>query len=163
MPQQWTALWEMLPGKRQHSSGAWEPPLPLIIGGWWVSSDDEKQSRVKTYLVFCPSRLKSVPSGLTKQPSGGQKSRTFTFVHRPFTSCWPTGQVLGGCGLLSFARARGMDATSIPTATAANIILGAIISAEPSWAFCTPRNYNASPCPLDSNNSRNARTVRSAA
>jgi hypothetical protein len=35
-PQRWQELYEMLPGKRRTDSG-WEPPLPLILSGWWAT------------------------------------------------------------------------------------------------------------------------------
>jgi hypothetical protein len=33
-PQEWQALWEMLPDKKSVGEG-WEPPLPLVLGAWW--------------------------------------------------------------------------------------------------------------------------------
>lgn len=33
-PQEWSALWEMLPDKKSVGMG-WEPPLPLILAAWW--------------------------------------------------------------------------------------------------------------------------------
>jgi len=32
MPEYWNRLWEMLPNKKQYSSGEWEPPAPLMLG-----------------------------------------------------------------------------------------------------------------------------------
>jgi hypothetical protein len=49
MPQQWTNLWEMLPNKRRRGAG-WEPPLPLILGGWWETSDSEKRERLELHI-----------------------------------------------------------------------------------------------------------------
>jgi hypothetical protein len=33
-PQQWQALYEMLPEKKRKGAG-WEPSLPLILAAWW--------------------------------------------------------------------------------------------------------------------------------
>ena len=49
MPQQWTDLWEMLPNKARHGGG-WEPPLPLILGGWWETSDSDKRNRLELHV-----------------------------------------------------------------------------------------------------------------
>ena len=32
-PQEWQALWEMLPDKKRVGAG-WAPPLPLILAAW---------------------------------------------------------------------------------------------------------------------------------
>jgi hypothetical protein len=32
-PQEWQAMWEMLPDKQRVGSG-WNPPLPLILAAW---------------------------------------------------------------------------------------------------------------------------------
>ncbi len=50
-PQQWDRLWEMLPGKTRKSSG-WDPPLPLILDGWWYSDDDQKKERFLSHLSW---------------------------------------------------------------------------------------------------------------
>jgi hypothetical protein len=49
MPQQWTDLWEMLPNKARRGAG-WEPPLPLILGGWWETSDSDKRERLELHV-----------------------------------------------------------------------------------------------------------------
>jgi len=33
-PQEWNALWEMLPDKKRVGM-SWDPPPPLILGGWY--------------------------------------------------------------------------------------------------------------------------------
>jgi hypothetical protein len=53
-PQRWHQLWDMLPAKTQRGAG-WEPSLPLILGGWWESSDDEKRERLKDHLRWADS------------------------------------------------------------------------------------------------------------
>ena len=48
-PQRWNELWELLPNKKRVGAG-WEPPLPLILGAWWHTSDAEKRSRFLTHI-----------------------------------------------------------------------------------------------------------------
>ena len=42
----------MLPERKQLPSGAWRPAVPLILGGWWYSSDQEKRSRLIEHLQW---------------------------------------------------------------------------------------------------------------
>ena len=42
-PQLWNELWETLPNKKRVGAG-WEPPLPLILGAWWNTTDLEKKT-----------------------------------------------------------------------------------------------------------------------
>ena len=49
MPQRWNELWQMLPDSRRVGTG-WEPPLPLILGGWWESSNQSKRERLAEHL-----------------------------------------------------------------------------------------------------------------
>ena len=35
-PQKWQELYDMLPNKRRTDTG-WEPPLPIILSGWWMT------------------------------------------------------------------------------------------------------------------------------
>lgn len=48
-PQPWQRLWEMLPDK-QNREGRWSPSLPLILDGWWHSSDAEKSARFRVHV-----------------------------------------------------------------------------------------------------------------
>jgi hypothetical protein len=48
VPKKWQELWEMLPDK-QRIDGQWAPPLPLILDGWWYSSDEQKADRLKQH------------------------------------------------------------------------------------------------------------------
>ena len=50
-PLHWKTLWEMLPDKKR-DGGGWKPPLPLILGGWWCTSDREKQLRLKEHIEY---------------------------------------------------------------------------------------------------------------
>jgi hypothetical protein len=54
MPDAWNRLWEMLPGKQQ-LDGGWQPPVPLILGGWWYSSAIEKRLRLLEHLRYAES------------------------------------------------------------------------------------------------------------
>jgi hypothetical protein len=49
VPQKWNELWELLPQRKRVGAG-WEPPLPLILGAWWHTSDAEKQSRFLSHI-----------------------------------------------------------------------------------------------------------------
>jgi len=51
MPQRWKELWEMLP-ERRRVGGGWEPPLPLILDGWWHTSAQEKMLRLQQHLEY---------------------------------------------------------------------------------------------------------------
>ncbi len=48
-PDHWNRLWEMLPARRREGLG-WHPPLPLILAGWWESSDSEKRERFHSHI-----------------------------------------------------------------------------------------------------------------
>lgn len=48
-PQRWDDLWKMLPNRRRVGRG-WMPPIPLILGGWWASSDLDKRHRLEVHL-----------------------------------------------------------------------------------------------------------------
>jgi hypothetical protein len=50
-PQRWNELWDMLPDK-QRAGGGWSPPLPLILGAWWHTSDSEKQERFLSHIQY---------------------------------------------------------------------------------------------------------------
>jgi len=46
MPPHWANLWKMLP---KQPNGT-EPPLPLILGAWWNTEDDDKRERFRLHL-----------------------------------------------------------------------------------------------------------------
>lgn len=50
-PLLWNDLWNMLPGRRQIGAG-WEPPLPLILGAWYSSSNLEKMVRLAEHIQW---------------------------------------------------------------------------------------------------------------
>ena len=60
LPDQWDALWQMLPGRHRVGAG-WSPPLPLILGAWWHTSIEEKRARLTEHLRYAASM------GLTEQ------------------------------------------------------------------------------------------------
>ena len=49
--QQWNRLWKMLPA-RGRKEGGWEPPLPLILGAWWETSEAEKQEALRDQITW---------------------------------------------------------------------------------------------------------------
>ncbi len=50
-PQRWNDMWELLPDKARNGS-SWEPPLPLILAGWWHTSNLEKSLRFDQHLQW---------------------------------------------------------------------------------------------------------------
>lgn len=44
MPIQWNELWNMLPGKPKYAGNV-EPYPPLVLAGWWASTNDQKAER----------------------------------------------------------------------------------------------------------------------
>jgi len=55
IPRDWQKLYDMLVNKRQKPSGGWEPPLPLILAAWHVTSPLEKQLRFKEHIQWAES------------------------------------------------------------------------------------------------------------
>lgn len=54
-PKVWNSLWKLLPGRRRVGAG-WEPPLPLILGAWWETSDEDKRERFHLHLRWASER-----------------------------------------------------------------------------------------------------------
>jgi len=52
MPTFWNDLWEMLPDRKQKSSGGWEPPLPLILAAWWDVPALPKMLRLAEHINY---------------------------------------------------------------------------------------------------------------
>jgi len=50
-PQEWTALWEMLPNKKRIGP-SWEPPLPLILAAWHDTPGLLKMLRLQEHIYF---------------------------------------------------------------------------------------------------------------
>ena len=54
-PQQWNRLWEMLPERKQKSSGGFHPPLPLILAAWDYATGLVKMLRVRDHIEYADS------------------------------------------------------------------------------------------------------------
>lgn len=54
MPFEWRTLYDMLPEKRQTSTG-WEPPPPLILAAWWHTLPLAKTERFRLHLDWAES------------------------------------------------------------------------------------------------------------
>ena len=52
VPNAWHSMYNLLPNKRQKSSGGWEPSLPLILGGWWHSSNLDKMLCLDEHIQY---------------------------------------------------------------------------------------------------------------
>jgi hypothetical protein len=50
-PRLWQALYELLPERRQVGAG-YIPAAPLILGGWWYSTDQDKSMRLKEHIQW---------------------------------------------------------------------------------------------------------------
>lgn len=50
-PQEWHALWEMLPD-RQRTNDGWKPPLPLILSAWWDTPALLKMIRLEEHIRY---------------------------------------------------------------------------------------------------------------
>lgn len=48
-PVYWDKLFRLLPN-RQHTSAGYVPPNPLILGGWWASTDSDKRERLAVHI-----------------------------------------------------------------------------------------------------------------
>jgi len=55
LPDHWQRIWEMLPDRRQVGA-CYEPPLPLILGGWGHSSNLDKILRLRAHIEWAASR-----------------------------------------------------------------------------------------------------------
>jgi len=54
-PTKWNKLWEMLPNRERKGAG-WEPTVPLILGAWWHSTEQEKQNRFISHIAFAEKK-----------------------------------------------------------------------------------------------------------
>ena len=52
MPIFWNELWTMLPGRKQKSSGGWNPPVPLILAAWYDTLAEEKRERLFLHIKY---------------------------------------------------------------------------------------------------------------
>jgi len=51
LPDHWQRIWEMLPDRRQVGA-SYDPPPPLILGGWSYSSNLDKILRLRTHIEW---------------------------------------------------------------------------------------------------------------
>ena len=51
----WNALWELLPDRQRDLGGAWQPPLPLILGAWFTTTNAQKRDRFEEHLRWADS------------------------------------------------------------------------------------------------------------
>lgn len=52
----WDKLWKMLPGRKQQGTGGWEPALPFILTGWYISDDAQKKERLLEHIAWADQR-----------------------------------------------------------------------------------------------------------
>lgn len=52
IPRNWQKVYEMLASKRQLPTGGWEPPLPLILAAWHITTPLEKQLRFRGHVQW---------------------------------------------------------------------------------------------------------------
>jgi hypothetical protein len=50
-PHRWHDMWEMLPDRKRVGAG-WHPPLPLILGAWSMTTDEDKRLRLKEHIEY---------------------------------------------------------------------------------------------------------------
>ena len=52
IPRDWTNLYDLLANKKQKPSGGWEPPLPLILAAWHVTTPLDKHLRFREHIEW---------------------------------------------------------------------------------------------------------------
>jgi len=48
-PMEWQAFWKSPPNVRA-IPGGWEPPAPLVLAGWWDSSNEDRAQRLEEHI-----------------------------------------------------------------------------------------------------------------
>lgn len=51
IPQSWQHVYSLLPGKKRVAAG-FDPPVPLILGAWGHTNDQEKRQRFQIHLEY---------------------------------------------------------------------------------------------------------------
>lgn len=51
LPDAWVKLWRLLPNKVQIGAG-YRPSAPLILSGWWYSTNIEKSERLQEHICW---------------------------------------------------------------------------------------------------------------
>ena len=54
-PMEWQTLWESLPGARRTNAG-FEPPAPLVLAGWWSTTNADKAARLVEHIRWAAER-----------------------------------------------------------------------------------------------------------
>ena len=69
-PDQWNALYQLLPNRRQRTDGSWEPALPLILAAWWDTPHLAKMLRLREHIEYAAAHgvLDMVDRYLRKLP-----------------------------------------------------------------------------------------------
>jgi hypothetical protein len=49
LPDAWVKLWRLLPNKVQIGAG-YKPSSPLILSGWWYSTNQDKSERLQEHI-----------------------------------------------------------------------------------------------------------------
>ena len=70
----WERLWETLPDRRRKQNGGWDPPAPLILAAWGISSNDQKRDRFALHIRWAAQR--------------GAFRLVYDFVHRLHEAEW---------------------------------------------------------------------------
>lgn len=73
MLQQWNHIYALLPACRRSGAGnVWEPELPLILGAWHETTDNQKASRLRIHLEWADTHgaLETIHAFLEVQPEG---------------------------------------------------------------------------------------------
>lgn len=71
VPATWQKLWLALP--RREQIGSWrQPPLPLILAGWWMSTDSQKARRLEEHIRWADANgaLEKIDAMLRSLPEG---------------------------------------------------------------------------------------------
>lgn len=66
----WDRLWKMLPEKERRAGDGNRLSPPLILSGWWYSSNADKKARLREHIEFAAKngRLDEVDSFLRRLP-----------------------------------------------------------------------------------------------
>lgn len=56
MPTFWNDMWNILPDRRQKTSGGWNPSPPLILAAWGNTTAEEKRDRLKLHIEYAATK-----------------------------------------------------------------------------------------------------------
>ena len=72
LPDFWNRIWERLPARERVSIGdGWEPRMPLILGHWHDTSDEEKRARLAEHILWADfhGELAAIDRALRRLPN----------------------------------------------------------------------------------------------